>query len=42
MAAAIALPIAYALNGPRFYWGVVGVVVVLGGTSTPIIGDASS
>jgi hypothetical protein len=35
VAAAIALPIAYALNGPRFYWGVVGVVVVLGGTSTP-------
>jgi len=35
VAAAIALPIAYALNGPRFYWGAVGVLVVLGGTSTP-------
>jgi uncharacterized membrane protein YccC len=35
VAAAIALPVSYALNGPRFYWGVVGVLIVFGGTSTP-------
>jgi uncharacterized membrane protein YccC len=35
VAVAIALPIAYALDGPRFYWGVVGVLIVFGGTSTP-------
>jgi uncharacterized membrane protein YgaE (UPF0421/DUF939 family) len=35
VAVAIALPIAYALNGPRFYWGVVGVLIVFGGTNTP-------
>jgi uncharacterized membrane protein YccC len=35
VAVAIALPIAYVLNGPRFYWGVVGVLIVFGGTNTP-------
>jgi hypothetical protein len=35
VAVAIALPIAYALNGPRFYWGAVGVLIVFGGTATP-------
>jgi len=35
VAVAIVLPIAYALNGPRFYWGVVGVLIVFGGTNTP-------
>jgi uncharacterized membrane protein YccC len=35
VATAIALPVSYALNGPRFYWGVVGVLIVFGGTSTP-------
>ena len=35
VAVAIALPVSYALNGPRFYWGVVGVLIVFGGTSTP-------
>ena len=34
IAAAITLPIADALNGQRFYWGLVGVMITMFGTNT--------
>jgi uncharacterized membrane protein YccC len=34
IAAAIVLPLSYALDPQRFYWGVIGVVIVYGGVAT--------
>ncbi|GAA4681767.1 FUSC family protein [Frondihabitans cladoniiphilus] len=34
IAVAITEPIAYAIDGQRFYWGVIGVMVVLAGTNS--------